>query len=303
MQHLIDFEIYQFEKELLFQLHKNFEDTSSFLNWLKSLKNLSKEKIQSIILNVLKTNKILLPSVISIILTASPVFQLNDIISTFNDKDKKEILDEITKVDEFNFDEEKFLKKLSHRESSNDWTVVNQHGYVGKYQIGYIAMLDIADDLSLKYFNQLKGSKKEKIKKLLKANKFLEKNNLKQINQIKKLKIDEALKQTKISKILENAKNIKSDNIKKLENIFSEKEQDETIRKIMKSNEYLRRYKRYNNKVIDSVNITWPGMLAAAHLKGAKSVKQFLESNGKINPKDGNGASVKFYLSHFENLD
>lgn len=303
--------MYKFEKELMFQIHRNFEDNSSFLNWVKSLKNVSKEKIQSILLNILRTNKTLIPAVIGALLASTPVMIIDDVIDKFNDSDKKEIVEILEDVDEFKFDENKFLKKLSMRESSNDWTAVNQYGYIGKYQIGYIALLDISDKLELNYFKSLKGNKKQKIKKMMndfvktyKSIHILELQNTKKIKKIKKLKISEEEKKRKIDSIFENEKKSKKEIIEKLSNIFSEKEQDETIKKIIKNNEhYLRRYKKYNNTVVDNVNITWTGMLAAAHLKGAKSVKEFLNSNGKTNPKDANGASVKFYLKHFEKLD
>jgi hypothetical protein len=315
MLYLVDFEKHNFEKELLFQLSKTFENSNSFMNWLKSIKNLSIEKIEKILSNVLKTNKTLIPAVITFLISTTPIIDLSNVISTFAEKDQIVLLNEIDKEVEkkdFSFDESKFLNKLSHRESSNNWKVVNQYGYIGKYQIGYIALLDVSKDLELSYFKNLKGTKKEKIKKLL--NDFIENSNAlkntqhinaKKIAIIKKsINIKNSEKESKINDILENEKIFKKKTIAKLTSIFSEKEQNETIKKIIKNNEYyLRRYKKYIGAVIDSTNITWTGMLAAAHLKGATSVKEFINTNGKSNPKDANGASVKFYLTHFEKLN
>lgn len=55
----------------------------------------------------------------------------------------------------------------------------------------------------------------------------------------------------------------------------------------------------YEGKVIDGVLITESGILAAAHLGGAGSVKRFLKSNGERKCKDAYGTSVKAYLKEF----
>ena len=52
-------------------------------------------------------------------------------------------------------------------------------------------------------------------------------------------------------------------------------------------------------KVVDGVRITESGILAAAHLGGAGSVKKFLKSNGNKKCKDAYGTSVKTYLLEF----
>ena len=55
----------------------------------------------------------------------------------------------------------------------------------------------------------------------------------------------------------------------------------------------------YNGKVVDGVKITESGILAAAHLGGAGSVKRFLKSNGERKCKDEYGTSVKTYMKDF----
>ncbi|CAM4066530.1 MULTISPECIES: peptidoglycan-binding protein LysM [Flavobacterium] len=61
--------------------------------------------------------------------------------------------------------------------------------------------------------------------------------------------------------------------------------------------------KKYNGKVINGVKITESGILAAAHLGGAGSVKKYLRSNGRNGFKDGFGTSLKSYLKKFGGYD
>ena len=60
---------------------------------------------------------------------------------------------------------------------------------------------------------------------------------------------------------------------------------------------------RYNGKVIKGVKITESGLLAAAHLAGANSVKNFLRSNGRRGFRDGFGTSLKTYIKKFGGYD
>lgn len=60
---------------------------------------------------------------------------------------------------------------------------------------------------------------------------------------------------------------------------------------------------RYEGKVIKGVKITESGILAAAHLGGAGSVKSFLKSNGNNGFTDGFGTSLKSYLRKFGGYD
>lgn len=57
--------------------------------------------------------------------------------------------------------------------------------------------------------------------------------------------------------------------------------------------------KSYRGKIIDGVRVTESGILAAAHLGGAGSVRKFLKSNGKRISKDSYGTSVKSYMKEF----
>ncbi len=60
---------------------------------------------------------------------------------------------------------------------------------------------------------------------------------------------------------------------------------------------------RYNGKIVDGILITESGLLAAAHLAGAGSVKAFLKSNGKNGYRDGFGTSLRSYIKKFGGYD
>lgn len=57
--------------------------------------------------------------------------------------------------------------------------------------------------------------------------------------------------------------------------------------------------KEFRGKVINGIRITESGILAAAHLGGAGSVKRFLNSNGKKKRKDQYGTSISSYMKQF----
>ena len=61
--------------------------------------------------------------------------------------------------------------------------------------------------------------------------------------------------------------------------------------------------KMYDGKVINGVVVTESGILAAAHLGGAGSVKKFFRSNGKRAIKDNYGTSLKSYMKKFGGYD
>jgi hypothetical protein len=67
--------------------------------------------------------------------------------------------------------------------------------------------------------------------------------------------------------------------------------------------ELRREINRYDGKVINGVKITESGLLAAAHLGGANSVKSFLKSKGKRSFRDGFGTSIKTYIKKFGGYD
>lgn len=60
---------------------------------------------------------------------------------------------------------------------------------------------------------------------------------------------------------------------------------------------------KFEGKIINGVKITESGILAAAHLGGAGSVKSYLNSNGRRKFKDGFGTSMKSYFKLFAGYD
>ncbi|BDD08998.1 hypothetical protein FUAX_14300 [Fulvitalea axinellae] len=83
--------------------------------------------------------------------------------------------------------------------------------------------------------------------------------------------------------------------------------QDEAFLRYCMINKFrLRNYIRvFSGRKIAGVHITESGILAAAHLVGSQSVKDWFNSRGKIEPKDAYGTSLKEYLVKFSgfNLD
>ncbi|HSD14336.1 MAG TPA: hypothetical protein VLB74_06785 [Flavobacterium sp.] len=61
--------------------------------------------------------------------------------------------------------------------------------------------------------------------------------------------------------------------------------------------------RRYEGKIINGVKITESGLLAAAHLGGAGSVRSYLRTNGQNGFTDGFGTSLKSYIKKFGGYD
>lgn len=59
----------------------------------------------------------------------------------------------------------------------------------------------------------------------------------------------------------------------------------------------------YSGRVVNGVEITESGIIAAAHLSGAGSVRKYLRSNGRNGFKDGFGTSLKSYIKKFASYD
>jgi len=60
---------------------------------------------------------------------------------------------------------------------------------------------------------------------------------------------------------------------------------------------------KYDGEIVNGIRITESGILAAAHLGGAGSVKKFFKSNGKHFIKDGFGTSLKSYIKNYGGYD
>ncbi|WP_029037429.1 hypothetical protein [Salinimicrobium xinjiangense] len=60
---------------------------------------------------------------------------------------------------------------------------------------------------------------------------------------------------------------------------------------------------QFQDKVVNGIQITESGILAAAHLAGPGNVKKFLRSNGTNSFNDGFGTSIKHYFKKFAGYD
>ena len=81
--------------------------------------------------------------------------------------------------------------------------------------------------------------------------------------------------------------------------------QDEALKALIARNkwELRKEIEKYSGRVINGVEITESGLIAAAHLGGAGSVKKYLRSNGRNGFKDGFGTSLSSYIRKFSNYD
>jgi hypothetical protein len=81
--------------------------------------------------------------------------------------------------------------------------------------------------------------------------------------------------------------------------------QEEAFIALLAKNKWELRYEieKFEGKIINSTTITESGLLAAAHLCGAGSVKKYLRYNGKRHIRDGFGTSLRSYIQKFGGYD
>lgn len=81
--------------------------------------------------------------------------------------------------------------------------------------------------------------------------------------------------------------------------------QEDAFKALLAINKYVLRneIEAYDGKIVNGILITESGLLAAAHLGGAGSVKKFIKSNGKSGFRDGFGTSLKSYIKAFGGYD
>jgi len=79
--------------------------------------------------------------------------------------------------------------------------------------------------------------------------------------------------------------------------------QEKAMYALLKQNKKsLRKYiEKYDGKIVHGVLVTESGLLAAAHLGGAGSVKKWFRT-GKVR-KDGNGVKITTYMERFSGYD
>tara|TARA_Y100000385_G_C13012933_1_gene602545 strand:+ start:535 stop:1113 length:579 start_codon:yes stop_codon:yes gene_type:complete len=83
----------------------------------------------------------------------------------------------------------------------------------------------------------------------------------------------------------------------------SPKVQEEAMYKLLQTNKrYLKKYiDKYEGEIVHGILVTESGLLAAAHLGGAGSVKKWFRT-GKVR-KDGNGVKITTYMERFSGYD
>jgi hypothetical protein len=91
--------------------------------------------------------------------------------------------------------------------------------------------------------------------------------------------------------------------ISKEEFLNSPEIQEEAMYKLLQTNKkYLKKYiNEYEGQIIHGILVTESGLLAAAHLGGAGSVKKWFRT-GKVR-KDGNGIKITTYMQQFSGYD
>jgi hypothetical protein len=86
--------------------------------------------------------------------------------------------------------------------------------------------------------------------------------------------------------------------------VFPPELQRKVLESLIKVNMVLLKdYEQYIGQTIRGVTVTKSGMIAAAHLGGAGSVKIFLTSGGKLDKKDTLGTAVSNYMKKFSFYD
>ena len=60
---------------------------------------------------------------------------------------------------------------------------------------------------------------------------------------------------------------------------------------------------KYDGQILNSVQITISGMLAASHLLGTGGLSRYLESGAVFSPQDGNGTTANQYMIFFEGYE
>ncbi|OMQ08044.1 peptidoglycan-binding protein LysM [[Flexibacter] sp. ATCC 35103] len=81
--------------------------------------------------------------------------------------------------------------------------------------------------------------------------------------------------------------------------------QEKAFLALLSKNKWILRneIEKYEGKIINGVAITESGILAAAHLGGAGSVKNFFKNRGNRHFRDAYGTSLKSYMKAFAGYD
>jgi Transglycosylase SLT domain len=90
-------------------------------------------------------------------------------------------------------------------------------------------------------------------------------------------------------------------NVSKQQFLYNSELQDTVMVHYMRVNHSILQdlINRYDGHIFKGVKITRSGVLAAAHLVGSNGVIEYFNSNDPDGRKDGNGTSVRDYLTEF----
>ena len=152
-----------------------------------------------------------------------------------------------------------YYRKLAERESSNNPKAVNDFGFIGLYQMGEPALIDVG-------YYKPDGSKKNDW-----IGEWTGKNGI-------------------------NSK----------EDFLSHPEvQDKAIKEYHSIiwNRYLKDYKKYEGSEIDGIILTKAAMVSCAHLGGQLRMKEFIDTNGRLDGEDGNHVPCSKYMKEFGDYD
>ncbi len=149
-----------------------------------------------------------------------------------------------------------FLDALGERESNGNYGAVNTLGYLGKYQFGELALIDVG-------YYEPDGTAQNDWKPGFWTGK---------------------------------------DGVRSKDDFLSDPAaQEGAIRAYMKLQwSYLGDARAYEGQKVHGIKITESGLLAAAHLLGAGTVRTFLQSNGRTVPADAYGTPLAEYFTLFK---
>lgn len=166
-----------------------------------------------------------------------------------------------------------FLRKLFSSEGGTDATVINEYGYIGKYQFGEDALVDLG-------YYKADGTKNRNAKG--------------------KFEYDWVGEWTGKHGVHSRSDFLNSETVQDV----AAKEWITLLCKKMKHF----KLQSHIGKTIKGVEISESGIIAAAHLKGYGNSKhpgviQFFSSNGEIDPVDANKTPVSLYMKRFAGYD
>lgn len=170
-----------------------------------------------------------------------------------------------------------FLNALFQSEGGGNYKVINKYGYVGKYQFGESALIDLG------YYVSEGSSPWVKMPNGHEVFKY-------------------QWKGTWTGK----------DGVNSLEDFRNSPDEQDVAAvawvRLLCSRAHKAGAEKYEGKVVSGIKITHSGIVGAAHLKGFGTEKhpgvmQFLSSNGKQDPEDANGTSVSEYINKFSDYD